>query len=453
MKKLIKGSLLGLGTTTCLVLLAAKVALGYSPYAVYNIPDVATGIGAKLACSARYVSELDDQQAATDIAVYSPILDLLDYSFDDTNKLASASLLGLKTRQASFKSGLGCALVYESEDKRETLEWPTLTSTEASWPLGDTVNTIVPNLQKKLDKMLITDNKEGHDTRALVVVKEGKIVAESYTGEFNKDSVFIGWSMSKSVNSLIAGHLEYKGLLNDSETHLFPAWQHDERKNISLKNMLQMTDGLDFDETYHPGQTATQMLFQTPAAALFTQQLPLRHPPGTINNYSSGTANLISDLIQKRIEGDEQKDINFIVEQFFKPLGMTSITYEMDQSATFLASSYLYASARDWARIGQLMINKGKINGERIVNQDWVERSLQKNSSTNKPDYGYQWWLNTSETKPRWPDLATNVFAAKGSRSQFIMVIPDEDLVIVRLGWSQKKYRDNGNFKAISSWF
>ncbi len=453
MKKIIKASLLGIGAGTCLVLVAAKVALGYSPYAVYNIPDVATGIGAKLACSARYVSELDDQQAATDIAVYSPILELLDYSFDDTHKLASASFLGIKTRQASFKEGLGCALVYQSEDKRETLIWPTLTSKKAPWPLGNTVNTIAPNLQEKLDKILITDNKEGHDSRALVVVKDGKIVAESYTEAFNKDSVFIGWSMSKSVNSLIAGHLEYKGLLKDEETGLFPTWQQDERKHISLKHMLQMTDGLDFDETYHPGQTATQMLFQTPAAAQFTQQLPLRHTPGEINNYSSGTANLIAGLIQERIEGDEQKDINFTAEQFFKPIGMTSITYEMDQSATFLASSYLYASARDWARIGQLMLNKGEINGERIVSQDWVERSLQKNSSTNKPDYGYQWWLNTSETKPRWPDLADNAFAAKGSRSQFITVIPDKDLVIVRLGWSSKKYKDNENFKTISDWF
>jgi len=132
---------------------------------------------------------------------------------------------------------------------------------------------------------------------------------------------------------------------------------------------------------------------------------------------------------------------------------MTSVTYEMDASGLFIGSSYLYATTRDWARIGQLMLNGGELNGQRIVSESWVQRSLQPNQSENTPDYGYQWWLNTRLDKRRWADLPSNTFAAMGNREQRVLVIPDEELVIVRLGWSPKDYIDNENFNTIRSWF
>jgi len=435
-----------------LLLAVANWGLGYSPSYLYNAPAVATGIGAKLACSAHFVSGFNEQKTAQDIEVYSPILGLLDYNYDKNQKTVSASLLGVKTRSASYIDGLGCALDYAYDD-RQGLTWPNLQSHQAAWPKGNVVFTIDADKQAKLDAIIEADNADGHDTRALVVVHKGKIVAESYADGMNESTPLLGWSMTKSVNSLIAGHLEMVGAINISETELFRDWAKDERADITFKNLLQMTDGLNFDETYDPGHAATKMLFQVPSASEFTLKRGLRYKPGTINNYSSGTANLIAALVQQRIEGDKQADIDYIVDSFFRPMGLTSATYEMDSSANLIGSSYMFATGRDWARIGQLMLNGGELNGRRLVTESWVQRSVESNDSKNDQAYGYQWWLNTNSADPIWPDLPSNTYSAMGNRAQRVLVIPDEELVIVRLGWSPKAYIDNDNFKAIHSWF
>jgi CubicO group peptidase (beta-lactamase class C family) len=134
-------------------------------------------------------------------------------------------------------------------------------------------------------------------------------------------------------------------------------------------------------------------------------------------------------------------------------MGVTGLTYEMDPSGLFVGSSYLYATARDWARFGQLMLNGGEINGARLVTEDFVARSVEPNSSENERAYGYQWWLNRGDGKLRWPSLPLNAYAAMGNRDQRVTVLPDEDIVIVRLGWSAKEYIDNRNFSEIASWF
>jgi len=446
------------GVAVCLGLLlllfaVAYFAVGYSPIYLYNAPSVATGIGAKLACSGRYVSGFDIEQTANDIEVYSPILTLLDYSYDDTEKSVSASLLGIKTRTATYLPGVGCALNYGGVHVRDSVQWPTMQAPLAAWPKGNVVFTINPDIQQKLDAMLAADNLDGHDTRALLVAHKGKIVAESYVDGVDANTPLLGWSMTKSVNSLVLGHLEMQGKVNVDETELYPDWVNDPRESIRLEDLLHMTDGLAYDETYDPGETAVRMLFQEPDAAEYVAKLPARDEPGTRFNYSSGSANILADIAQQRIEGDVQQDVNFIVNEIFRPMGMTSVTYEMDASGLFIGSSYLYATTRDWARIGQLMLNGGELNGQRIVSESWVQRSLQPNQSENTPDYGYQWWLNTRLDKRRWADLPSNTFAAMGNREQRVLVIPDEELVIVRLGWSPKDYIDNENFNTIRSWF
>jgi CubicO group peptidase (beta-lactamase class C family) len=125
----------------------------------------------------------------------------------------------------------------------------------------------------------------------------------------------------------------------------------------------------------------------------------------------------------------------------------------MDASGQLMGSSYLYASARDWAKVGQLMLNGGEINGTRLVSEQWVADSLQPNDSDNEQAYGYQWWLNSGDSQLRWLDLPANSFAARGNREQRVMVVPDAELVVVRLGWSEGDYPDNENFKQILDWF
>jgi len=434
------------------LLAIAHWGLGYSPIYIYNAPSVVTGIGAKLACSARYVSGYDSEKTARDIEVYSPILTLLDYQYDDTKKAVSASMLGIKTRNAHYQPGIGCALSYAGINERKNIHWPDVHARQEAWPAGNDISTIESSVQTKLEQMLRSDNQNGHDTRALLIAHKGKVIAEVYVDGIDESTPLLGWSMAKSVNSLMLGQLELTGAVNVAEKDLFPQWKADARSEISIEDLLHMTDGLDYQEDYDPGDTAVRMLFQEPDVAEYVIGRKLLTAPGEQFNYSSGTANVISRIIQDRIEGDVQADTDYLLAQFIQPLGMSNVTFEMDASGQYQGSSYIYATARDWARIGQLMLNKGEINGTRIVSESWVERSLQPNQSKNKPAYGYQWWLNAGAVGKRWKDLPSNTFAAMGNREQRVLVIPDEELVIVRLGWSPKDYPDNDNFKQILSW-
>src|SRR5690606_8864046 len=130
-------------------------------------------------------------------------------------------------------------------------------------------------------------------------------------------------------------------------------------------------------------------------------------------------------------------------------LGFQNAVFETDAAGVFVGSSYFYAAARDWARLGQLMLNGGVLNGHRVVSREWVSQSVTPNASENTRAYGYQWWLNAGDAALRWPDLPADAFAAQGNRQQVLMVIPSEDLVIARLGWTSGSYPVNAHMAAI----
>lgn len=437
-----------------MVLLAlVAYGAGFTPAYLSNAPSVATGIGARLACSMHYVQGKDTAQLRADITVYSPMLRFLRYEFDDAQQTASASLAGY-TRTASFVPGLGCDLDYPDLTLRHSLHWPAWEPVVAPWPLGQEVDTLRPELNDKLAAMLAEDNALAMDTRALLVVHNGQIVAEAYAPSYDANSVFLGWSMSKSVTALLVGQLELEGRLQTQERRLFADWQ-DERRDITLEQLLQMTDGLDYEETYQPGYSAPTMLFQSPDSAAYMQAQPLKTVPGEQYRYSSGSTNLVMKVVQERSGGSAEKALQRISEHFFKPLGFAPMVFEVDNAGLLMGSSYLYASARNWAKIGQLMLDNGEINGVRLVSEDFVQRSIAPNSAEQEQDrdFGYNWWLNTDPVSPRWPSLSPTAYAAKGSREQRVMVLPEQRLVIVRLGWSAEPYRDDRNFSEIASWF
>ena len=114
--------------------------------------------------------------------------------------------------------------------------------------------------------------------------------------------------------------------------------------------------------------------------------------------------------------------------------------FEPDAAGVPVGSSYFFAPARDWARLGQLMLNKGTINGTRVVSEDWIAKSLQPGPAENTSSYGYQWWLNTGGADKRWPSLPETTFSATGNRQQFMMMVPSENLIVVRLGWTSGQY-------------
>ena len=122
---------------------------------------------------------------------------------------------------------------------------------------------------------------------------------------------------------------------------------------------------------------------------------------------------------------------------------------EPDASGVFVGSSFVYAPARDWARFGQLLLAGGQINGRRVLSADWVKRATQPNRSENDRRYGYQLWLNEGGSKPWWPSLPRSAYAMQGNRSQSVMILPEQDTVIVRLGWTATEYPADANFARI----
>lgn len=438
-----------------LVLLSVSVvtslSLGITPRYITAAPAVSVGIGAKLLCSAKYVSGYSEAQAFADVVSYSPVLKALDVSFDDERKAVTASVFGLKSMSASYREGLGCALDFEGLNDRDGVVIPDLPVVDAAWPAGVNAPAINGQLQARLETMLASDNAAGLNTRALLVVKDGQLVAEAYGQGVTSQSQVLGWSMGKSLTSILLGLLENQGRLPAAEQPLFESWGQDARASLRLADLLTMTSGLDFSEVYQPGGDATAMLFVEPNASAYAEKSPLAHKPTERFSYSSGTTNLLSSLYQRQTGNDLSANLAHLYDHFYRPLGMESPLFEVDSSGGFVGSSYFYASARDWARIGQLMLGKGEINGQRLLSEDWVSRAVQPNQSLNDQAYGYQFWLNSgsAESKPRWSDLPADAYAALGNRKQVMMMIPSQNLLILRLGWSESGYPTNDNFAQL----
>jgi len=433
------------------VLLTASLGLGITPRYIASAPAVSVGIGAKLLCSARYVSGYSEAQAFDDVVSYSPVLKALDVSFDDDHKVVTASVFGLKNMSASYRKGLGCALDFDGLNDREGVLIPELLPVDAAWPAGIHAPAINDELQARLENMVVSDNAQGFNTRALLVVKDGQLVAEAYGQGVTSKSQVLGWSMGKSLTAMLLGVLESEGRLPEAEQPLFASWASDERAALRLEDLLTMSSGLNFSEVYQPGGDATAMLFVEPNAAAYAEQSLLLNKPGEHFSYSSGTTNLLASLYQRQTGSDLSDNLAHLYGKFYRPLGMENPLFEVDSSGGFVGSSYFYASARDWARIGQLMLSKGEINGQRLLAEQWVNRAVQPNRSLNDQAYGYQFWLNTGAagSSPRWADLPADAYAALGNRKQVMMMMPSQNVLILRLGWSEAGYPTNDNFAQL----
>ncbi len=442
-----KKFLFGLLAFLALLVGAASLA-GFPPSYLVSAPGVATGIGSKLLCSARYVSGFSESQAFDDLVQYSGILQELSVNYDEARQSVSTSLFGFSEKTANYLPNIGCAIDYAGFSQRASLQTQAATASAAPWPAGDTISTTDPALQQLLQRLLAADNDAGLNTRALLVAHRGVVVAEAYGQGADANTPLLGWSMAKSLTAVMLANLEYRELLRLDAAPGFEQWRDDERSQIRISDMLTMTDGLAFSEEYNPGDDATAMLFTVPSSSDFVLSKPALHAPGSRFNYSSGTANLLARIYFDTL-GGSQKNYDDYMANIHQPLAFQNAVFEVDASGVFMGSSYLYASARDWARIGQLMLNGGTINGRRIVREDWVSRATTTNSSENNRAYGYQWWLNRGNEELRWANIPADAYAAQGNRQQYLMVIPSLDLLIVRLGWTAGGYPVNARFAEI----
>ncbi len=362
---------------------------------------------------------------------------------------ATVDLLGLFNTSATYRKGIGCTLDQSNTTVIDGLEPPAVPKLDRNslWPAGPRVRKPDSRLVETLSLSLTQDQEHGLQTRALIMVQSGRIVAEVYAPEITPDTPLMGWSQGKSLTALMLGWLEQHRLISVLERNLFPQWTDDERTEISVKNLLQMSSGLDFDEVYAPGSDATRMLFMDTDVSGVPLQSPLAEAPGTHFYYSSGTTNLLTLLFNERVGGPHNA-LNHLYQDILWPLGMRHTTLEPDANGVFVGSSNIYASARDWARLGQVFLRQGELNGVRIANEIYMQAATQPNNSDNSPAYGYQVWLNSGGNKLRWPDLPADAYAFTGIRGQVVMIVPSRDAVLVRMGWSARYYPSNERFAA-----
>lgn len=273
-------------------------------------------------------------------------------------------------------------------------------------------------------------------TRAVVAIKDGQVVAERYAPGFSPTTPQLGWSMAKSVTNLLVGRLVQQGKLAVTDAKLRPEWT-DERATITVDQLMRMTSGLAWDETYDLGTPITAMLYLEPDMGTFVAKQPLAHPVGTYQQYSSGSTNVLCSVATARagVTADLPR------QQLFAPLGLSSAVWEPDGVGTPVCSSYLWATPRDWAAIGQFALQDGQWGGQQLLPAGWMATSTtaQKVPTTEDPGYAAGWWAN------RLPDgslveplLPADTYWASGHDGQRLYVVPSEKLVVVRLGFSPK---------------
>lgn len=444
------------------LLIIVVAALSYGVYYCSVSFPIISGYGAKNMCSAIFLAGRSEQQEREQELGFSP-MSLGTFKVDYKDSSVTGSVFGFAKRKAIYRAGLGSTLVNElSEEEVRNQKFrlavkPDINTDTVAWPMGDKINPStdsaidIAKLNNAVENIFIeNDTANLIRTRAVVVLHNGNIVAEKYADDFTKDTKLIGWSMTKSITSALTGILVQQGKLQVNAPAPVAEWKdvNDPRHQITLKNILQQTTGLDFLEDYTKSSDATKMLFQKAAMGTYTASHKIKDKPGTVFYYSSGNTNLLSRIIRETVGENDYHA--FPYEQLFYKLGMYNTIMEPDASGTFVGSSYSYGVARDWARFGLLYLNDGVYNGERLLPEGWVKQTATPVDAAKKGQYGYQFWLNAGEknnaSNRSFPHCPTDMFYCDGYEGQFVFIIPSKNLVIVRLGLTQHDNFDADEF-------
>lgn len=429
------------GRIALLSLLALSALLvGAVAWYLGPIAPIATGYAAKTVCSGVFVSGRAADDVTGDLPD-NPLVPFLRTSVDEEQGHVRTTLLGAWGSTAYATPGLGCTLA-DDRPGFDGLAPVTSPAPGDAWPAGEGAPVTAEGidadaLEAAIQTAFTEDDPEGRrrDTRAVVVIHDGELVAERYGDGFDATTPLLGWSMTKSIANAMVGRLVAADRLTPTDAELLPAWADDPRGNITLDHLLTMTSGLAFEEVYDPDTDATRMLFLPGDTGAFAAAKPLVHDPGTEWSYSSGTTNIICDVAHDASGlGPEMA-----AELVFEPLGMTSAVMEPDATGGLVCSSFMYATARDWARFGQWFLQDGKWDGEQLLPEGWVDYSTTpvRHALEYDTGYGAQWWVNeVGHGRLRMPTVPADAFWASGNEGQQVVVIPSEDLVVVRLGLS-----------------
>jgi CubicO group peptidase (beta-lactamase class C family) len=451
MKPWIKRSVFALGV----ILVAAVIVVGW--YLSNTLP-IGTGHVAKTLCSNVFIAKRNPATVfREDIAPAHFLFAIMKFDVNREEKSVTSTSNGFFETKAIFREGCGCTVVEgtaEEELRRQTfMKVPPEASneerkTDLLWPAGDRVpQAPLPTgvdgdkLNQALEAAFSEPAPDNpRKTRAVIVVYDGKLVAERYAQGFSKEIPLLGWSMGKSATNALVGVLVKKGNLDIHRPAPVPEWQNtdDPRRRITLDQLLRMSSGLEFNEAYAPFSDAVSMFYDSYDFAAYAAQKPLEVEPDTKFHYSSGSANIIARIVRRAAEKEYRNYYAFMHRELFDKIGMYSVVFEPDPSGTFVGSSYMFATARDWARFGLLYLQDGVWEGERLFPEGWVSYTTTPTPEAPLGEYGALFWLNAgSASNPanrRWPSIPGDAYWANGFQGQRVIIIPSRKLVLVRLG-------------------
>jgi CubicO group peptidase (beta-lactamase class C family) len=442
-----------LGKVLVGVTLSLAVLLGVLLFALWLKPPELLRVGAnysaKIVCSNVFLAARDPEEVLrTDVqAPGVALLRLMRVSVDRPQHVVRAGLLGfIGDGVAVARPGVGCASVPDghlSYAAHPSVAAPAAAlpaaapSAAAPWPEGNTVTS-----NPALARLLSDESLAGPGMRAIVVVDHGRIVAERYAAGFSPATPLLGWSMTKSVIAGLVGALIQDGRLSLEQPAGWAAG--DGREHIRLADLLAMSSGLRFNEGYGVVSDVTRMLYLESDMAGFARAQPLTHAVGEYWNYSSGSANIVSRIVQ---DAAGTLGAAYPAEKLFKPLGITSATLETDEYGTMVGSSYMYATARDWARYAQLLLQDGVWAGHRLLPEGFVAMMASPvAASGGQYGHGFVWlWGSDAATPGQNPDAAFGIpadtFWMMGHDGQSTAIIRSRQLVVVRMGLTP--LRDN----------
>jgi CubicO group peptidase (beta-lactamase class C family) len=328
----------------------------------------------------------------------------------------------------------------------KNVAWPT-----HEWPRGTHPRQL--ELEGVVDEMFTSG--ELAITNAVVVIQGGRVLVERYAGEqeffdrpaepITASSPLLSWSMAKSMLHLIIGTLVDEGRLDPDQLAPVPEWRdvNDPRHLIRLRDLLAMRDGLGFVEVYEIDQASDviEMLFGQGKedVARYAARVAPAHEPGTFFNYSSGTSNLLSRIVAD-VVGYADAYCDYLARRLFSPLDMKSAEATFDDAGVWVASSYVHATALDFAKFGLLYLRGGEWSGSQLISREWAATaqtplSLDKESGSF---YSWQWWVTGDQYGTYW---------ASGYEGQMISVVPALDALVLRFGHTPAE-----NYPALYAW-
>ncbi|WP_395050589.1 serine hydrolase domain-containing protein [Flavobacterium sp.] len=416
--------------------LALFVFLIYFVYINYPL-DLLSGFSAKSVASGHFIDNRSQEMIENGDNDFLPIK-LASNKIDENGKFATATVYGLKQRKAIYREGLGATLINDDFDVSKPYKVPKRTkiSTNLPFPYGniepkDTVfaNVDYVKLNAAVANAFDIIGEKKKRTRAVLVIYKDKIIAEKYDTGFNKNSKILGWSMTKSVTATIFGILQKQGKIDVSKPAPIAEWRNDERATITISDLLHMNSGLEWKEDYSKISDVTKMLFYDADMSKSQINKPLVGVTNASWYYSSGTTNLLSGILRNQFK-THQGYLDFWYSALIDKIGMNSMLIETDMAGNYVGSSYGWATARDWSKLGLLYLHKGNWNGDQLFNKSWAKYvSTPTNGSKGK--YGAHFWLNAGG---KFPDVPRNMFYCSGYQGQMVAIFPSHDLVIVRMG-------------------